>query len=68
MNICEKKVFDSKIVIPGQFKSDYTQDEIKNEEMFFNSSLDFAYENGGAITNEIRRQVQAYLEFPMEGW
>lgn len=61
MNICEKKVFDSKIVIPGQFKSDYTQDEIKNEEMFFNSSLDFAYENGGEIT-------KGFIDALPSGW
>ena len=61
MNICEKKVFDSKIVIPGQFKSDYTQDEIKNEEMFFNSSLNFAYENGGEIT-------KGFIDALPSGW
>jgi hypothetical protein len=25
-------------------------------------------ERTGKVTNEIRRQAQVYLEFPMEGW
>lgn len=40
----------SKVTIAGNFRSDFTQDEIKNEIMFFNSSIEYAYENGGAIT------------------
>lgn len=44
--------FDSSIVIRGTFPSNYLTDTIKNEPMFFNSSLSFAYSNGGPITQK----------------
>jgi len=42
--------FDSKIKDRGKFPSNFSQDEIKNEPMFFNSGIDFAYNNGGSLT------------------
>lgn len=42
--------FDSKVDLLNSFRADWSQDEIKNEPMFFNSSVDFAYANGGPIT------------------
>jgi hypothetical protein len=44
--------FNSAIQDRGSFKSDYPTEIIKNEPMFFNSNLDFAYDNGGPITRE----------------
>lgn len=34
----------------GNFHCDFSQETIKNETMFFNCDLDFAYKNGGLIT------------------
>ncbi len=45
-------IFDSKFTVRGDFDSNFTQDQIKNEPMFFNSNVDFAYDNGGALTRE----------------
>lgn len=43
--------FDSKFIIRGGFPDeDFNQDDVKNEPMFFNCDLDFAYKNGGDIT------------------
>jgi hypothetical protein len=45
--------FDSKVVIRGGFPAeDYSQEDIKNEPMFFNCDLDFAYKHGGEITRD----------------
>lgn len=42
--------FDSQINVRGSFKSDWGQEILKNEPMFFNSGIDFAYLKGGPIT------------------
>lgn len=44
------KTFDSQFKLRGGFANFISNDEIKNEPMFFNSDLEFAYENGGPIT------------------
>lgn len=44
------KNFDSKINVLNSFAEDIKNSEIKNEKMFFNSDLNFAYEQGGSIT------------------
>ena len=51
MNVSEIKIFNSQIQILNEFKAgSYTDEQIKNEPMFFNCDLDFAYEKGGVIT------------------
>jgi len=42
--------FNSSIKHRGSFKSDFSSDVIKNEPMFFNCDLEFAYSNGGQLT------------------
>jgi len=44
------KYFYSKAEDVGDFARDISNDVIKNEPMFFNSSLEYTYENGGPIT------------------
>jgi len=46
------KVFDSQafIVRPFALPNQFSQDAIKNEPMFFNSSVSYAWEHGGPIT------------------
>jgi len=44
------KHFNSEIREVGHFAQTVSNDSIKNEPMFFNSDLNFAYSNGGAIT------------------
>lgn len=44
------KSFNSRIQNVGSFAKRISNDAIKNETMFFNSDLKFAYENGGPIT------------------
>ncbi len=43
-------MFNSSIKERGDFMADFPQDIIKNETMFFNSDLEFAYEHGRALT------------------
>lgn len=45
-------LFNSQIDFRGNFNADWTDEIIKNEPMFFNCDLDFAYANGGPITRE----------------
>ena len=45
-----EKQFDSKINNVGRFACAVPDNEIKNETMFFNCDLEFAYENGQTIT------------------
>ncbi len=40
------------IQLRGTFNSVFTDEEIKNEPMFFNCSMDFAYDSAGSITKE----------------
>lgn len=42
--------FNSQVKQLGRFADESTNDSIKTEPMFFNCDLQFAYENGGAIT------------------
>lgn len=51
------KTFNSQIKKVGDFKSDWTTAEIKNEPMFFNCDLHFAYQNGGGITRDFIRSL-----------
>jgi hypothetical protein len=44
------KFFKSDVRTLKPFALDVSNDEIKNEPMFFNSSFEFAYKNGGPIT------------------
>lgn len=44
------KTFDSQARFVGGFAGRISNDQIKNETMFFNSSLAFAFDNGGPIT------------------
>jgi hypothetical protein len=45
--------FDSQIKVRGGFPAeDYAQEDIKDEPMFFNCNLDFAFKNGGPITKD----------------
>ncbi|QAY00152.1 hypothetical protein EcWhh1_222 [Escherichia phage EcWhh-1] len=44
------KTFNSKARAVGGFAGKISNDKIKNEPMFFNSSLAFAFDNGGPIT------------------
>lgn len=44
------KVFNSQARAVGGFAHAIKNDQIKNEPMFFNCSLEFAYNNGGPIT------------------
>lgn len=52
MAVLTPKTFYSNISIEGKFKSDFPTEIVKNEPMFFNCDVDFAYENGGPITKE----------------
>lgn len=45
-------LFKSKIDIRGDFRKEWPEETVKNEPMFFNSTLEFAYRNGGEITKE----------------
>lgn len=42
--------FDSKIVDRGEFHKNWTDEQVKNEPMFFNCDLSFAHTYGGPIT------------------
>ncbi|AUE23009.1 hypothetical protein FDI95_gp136 [Citrobacter phage CF1 ERZ-2017] len=44
------KTFDSQVRFRGSFAEDITNDQIKNETMFFNCDLAFAWKHGGPIT------------------
>lgn len=59
--------FNSQIKERGVFPSDYPQEVIKNEPMFFNASLDFAYEHGGEITRDFILNLPNdwYYDFPV---
>lgn len=52
MSALTPKLFESSVWDAGAFKSDWSQDYIKNEPQFFNASLEFAYANGKGITRE----------------
>lgn len=50
MSALTPKTFDSKIQTISTFALHCKNENIKNEPMFFNSNLEFAYEEGGEIT------------------
>ena len=57
------KQFDSTWVPLSPFAEHTSNDEIKNETMFFNCDLDFAYNNGGPITRSfIEKLPNSWLE------
>lgn len=51
------KLFDSQMTIHGSFDDQWTSDDLKNEPMFFNSSVYYAFENGGPITREFLKAI-----------
>lgn len=53
--------FNSQILDRGSFDASFPQDVVKNEPMFFNASLTYAYDKGGAIT-------RAFLEALPTDW
>jgi len=54
--------FNSQIQNRGSFKADWNIEDIKNEPMFFNCNLDYAYQHGGPITKEF------ILKLPHDWW
>lgn len=42
--------FRSEVIVGPSFGSNVANEQLKNEPMFFNSSLEFAYDNGGPAT------------------
>jgi hypothetical protein len=50
-------LIESKINIIGDFNANWTDEQIKNEPMLFNCSLDGAYALGGPITREFIRTL-----------
>lgn len=50
MSAKQNVVFNSDVKNVGEFAKEISNDQIKNEPMFFNSSIKFAYEMGGVIT------------------
>jgi len=44
--------FNSQVEFRGTFEPNWADEIVKNEPMFFNCDLDFAYTNGGPITRE----------------
>lgn len=42
--------FESEMHVRGKFWSDYPEHVVKNEPMFFNCDMEYAYKNGGDIT------------------
>lgn len=61
MGATTEKHFNSQVKELGQFALDITDTSIKNEKMFFNSDMEYAYENGGAIT-------KSFLDNLPEDW
>lgn len=72
--------FNSDVIIRGGFPAeDFTQEDIKNEPMFFNCDLDFAFKHGGDITRDFIWNLPAdwvvknpvldsRVHMLMEGW
>ncbi|QPI13995.1 hypothetical protein MYO4S_00244 [Serratia phage 4S] len=54
------KTFNSQASAVGSFADHINNDQIKNEKMFFNSDLAFAWENGGPITRSFIDNLPAY--------
>jgi hypothetical protein len=49
--------FHSKLQVLGQFKKDWTQEQIKNEPMLFNCSVEFALKSAGPLTRAFLKAV-----------
>lgn len=73
------KTFDSQARFVGGFARDINNDQIKNEVMFFNSDLEFAFNLGGPITksfiNNLPREwkangcvIDTRVHMLMPGW
>lgn len=56
------KHFHSAFRKVGDFAKDIPNDRIKNEPMFFNCDLKFAYDNGGSITKDFIRALPLYVK------
>lgn len=56
-----EKVFNSSIKELNSFAQEVSNEDIKNEPMFFNCDLDFIYKNGGEIT-------KSFVDSMPEGW
>ena len=54
-------IIDSKIEL-GPVLGDFKEEIIKNEPMFFNSSFDFAYENGGEPTKQFLEAISKVVD------
>jgi hypothetical protein len=61
MGCSSDKVFNSEVRLVKPFESDWSNDVVKNEPMFFNASVKFAHDNGGPIT-------KAFIEALPDGW
>lgn len=61
MNVKTNKTFNSGFKLLNTFGTIYSQDCIKNEKMFFNCDLSFAYDKGGPIT-------RGFLDALPSGW
>lgn len=66
--------FNSKLKL-GNKLDDFSEEEVKNEPMFFNSDPDFAYKNGGRITKNFLDNlgydpvvVDSRVHMLMVGW
>lgn len=59
--------FDSRIKKVGNFESIWSQEEIKNEPMLFNCSIEAAYELGGSITKSFLDKIPGnwYISNPV---
>lgn len=53
---------DSVAEAVGNFPCNYPDDTVKDEPMFFRSSFDFAYENGGVITRGFLDSLPQYVK------
>jgi hypothetical protein len=49
--------FNSTVAKLGEFKKDWTQDEIKNEPMLFNCDGDYAYTHSGELTRNFMKNL-----------
>lgn len=57
---------DSSISYGPKFDADFNDEDIKNEPMFFNSSYDFASNNGGPITRGFLKAFASCREAPLD--
>lgn len=61
MGASTPKEFDSRMKVVCNFYSEFSQETIKNEPMFFNCDMMFAYQNSGPIT-------KAFLDAAPDDW